>query len=163
MEKIEKPKGLIRYASHNNIENKTEWKIRNPRIIAYTVVLFLLVALQAFLLIERGQYEVTLLRAPGSLYNELPNGNITNVYNARIINKSNDKATFTFKLKNSQGTIHFAGNKLDVARSETAEGVFVLELPPNEVKSLKTKVEIEVWDSKQKIETISTVFLGPGN
>ena len=163
MEKIEKPKGLIRYASHNNIENKTEWKIRNPRIIAYTVVLFLLVALQAFLLIERGQYEVTLLRAPGSLYNELPNGNITNVYNARIINKSNDKATFTFKLKNSKGTIHFAGNKLDVARSETAEGVFVLELPPNEVKSLKTKVEIEVWDSKQKIETISTVFLGPGN
>ncbi|EAY28255.1 cytochrome c oxidase accessory protein CcoG [Microscilla marina] len=162
MEKIEKPKGLIRYASHNNIENKTNWKLRNPRVLAYTAVLFILIGLQAFLLMERGKYEVTLLRAPGSLYSELPNGNITNVYNARIINKSNENASFTFKLKNSKGKIHFAGNTLKVAKSETAEGVFVLELPPGEVKSLKTEVEIEVWDSKQKIETIHTVFLGPG-
>lgn len=162
MDKIEKPRGLIRYASHNNIENKTEWKIRNPRVMAYTAVLLVLIIVQVFLLVKRGDYEVTLLRTPGSLYSELPNGNITNVYNARIINKSNASASFTFRLKNSKGSIHFAGNKLKVAKSETAEGVFVLELPPNEVKSLKTKVEIEVWSGDKKVETINTVFLGPG-
>lgn len=162
MDKIEKPRGLIRYASHNNITTKTQWKLLNPRVMAYTAVLLILLVVQAFLLMERGQFEVTLLRAPGSLYNELPNGNITNVYNTRIINKSNENASFTFKIKESKGVIHFAGNELKVAKGTTSEGVFVLELPPAEVKELKTKVTIEVWSGNKKVETIHTVFLGPG-
>ena len=162
MDKIEKPRGLIRYASHNNIVNKTNWKLKNPRVLAYTGVLFVLILVQAFLLIERGQFEITVLRAPGSLYNVLPNGNITNVYNTRVLNKSSEHASFIYKIANSKGVIHFAGNELKVKKNENAEGVFVLEMPPAEVKKIKTKIDIEVWSGGKKIETIRTVFLSPG-
>ncbi|OJJ21830.1 cytochrome c oxidase accessory protein CcoG [marine bacterium AO1-C] len=163
MDKIDKPRGLIRYASHNNITNKTNWKLRNPRVMAYTAVLLILVVVQAFLLVERGQFEVTILRAPGTLYNVLPNGNVTNVYNTRIINKSTEEASFTYKIAHSKGIIHFAGNELKVKKGGNAEGVFVLEMPPKEVPEIKTKINIEIWSKGKKVETIRTVFLGPGS
>ncbi len=162
MDKIDKPRGLIRYASHNNITDKTKWKLKNPRVLGYTAVLLVLIVVQAFLLVERGEFEITILRAPGTLYNVLPNGHITNVYNTRVINKSNENAAFTYKIAHDQGTIHFAGNELKVPKGGTAEGVFVLEMPPKAVPDIKTNITIEVWAKGKKVETIQTVFLGMG-
>jgi cytochrome c oxidase accessory protein FixG len=78
MDKINKPKGLIRYASKNEIENKIR-SIFTPRAIGYTVVLVILISLTTILLISRSDFELTILRTPGLFFQEQPGNKISNL------------------------------------------------------------------------------------
>ena len=87
MEKVNRPKGLIRYDSEKGIR-KGNNKIFTPRVIAYSFVLVALLVLQGFLFSVRGDVNVLLLRAPGTLYQEVEETYISNVYNYQIQNKT---------------------------------------------------------------------------
>jgi polyferredoxin len=97
MDKIDKPRGLIRYASFNNIENKTPFTFTN-RIIAYSVVLVLLIGVFTFALLGRSEIETTILRTPGTLFQETQDGNIVNIYNIQLANKTTNELTFELRL-----------------------------------------------------------------
>ena len=84
MLKVKRPKGLIRYASKNEIETKAR-KIFSPRTIGYTVVLLLLIGLLAVLVLTRSNVELTILRTPGLLYQDQPGNKISNLYDVKII------------------------------------------------------------------------------
>ncbi|NJL13401.1 MAG: cytochrome c oxidase accessory protein CcoG [Microscillaceae bacterium] len=160
MDKIKKPRGLIRYASYNNIVNKTKFKF-SPRLLAYTAVLAGLMSLDLYLLTNRTEVEATILRVPGSLYNEMPDGRISNIYNVQIANKTFENHSIRLQLIGSQGEINMAGGNIKAEKNQTTESAFVVILPTKEVKGLKTKIEIEVWSGNKRIETVSTNFLGP--
>lgn len=161
MDKISKPRGLVRFASYNNILNRTTFKY-TPRLMGYTTVLVILLSVLGFLLVERAEMETTILRIPGSLYQELPNGSFTNAYNVQVANKTFEDKKVTFKLKAKDGIIKIAGGTFLAQKNMTSEGAIVIELPKKVLQPLRTKIEIEVWSENQLIETISTNFLGPG-
>ena len=52
MEKINRPKKLIRYDSLNGIENNTRFKI-TPRMMLYSVILIVLVGILGYLLSDK--------------------------------------------------------------------------------------------------------------
>ena len=60
-------RGLIRYASENNIEKGDKFSF-NARIISYSVVLTLLLGFFVTLLFLRNDVEATVLHLPGQLY-----------------------------------------------------------------------------------------------
>ncbi|MEO1652953.1 MAG: cytochrome c oxidase accessory protein CcoG, partial [Bacteroidota bacterium] len=80
MDKIDKPKGLIRYASYTNIVKGTKFEL-TPRVLAYSFVLVALLTLDGYLLTSRADLEATILRVPGTLYQELDNKDIRNIIN----------------------------------------------------------------------------------
>ena len=67
MEKVDLPKGLIRYASEDNITKKAKFQF-SPRLKAYTGVLTILVGLLVGLLFIRSNIEADIMRLPGQLY-----------------------------------------------------------------------------------------------
>jgi cytochrome c oxidase accessory protein FixG len=158
MDKIEKPRGLIRYASHNQIVNKTKFKI-TTRMIAYTVVLALLVSFEIFLLSTRGETETTILRVAGSLPTELQNGNTTNLYTVQVTNKTFKDMPIEFRLKDSKGIIKLAGDKFMAVKDKTSETAIVVEMPKEEVAKRKTHLTIEVISEGKIIETVTATFL----
>lgn len=160
MEKINKPKGLIRIASYNSIVNKVKLAF-TPRIMAYTAVLIALLSVDIYLISNRTEVEATILRVPGALYNELPNGNISNIYNIQIANKTFNEMPIELKLKDSKGNLNIAGASIKALKNTTTESAFVVDLPKNEITGLKTNIIIEVWSGDKLIETIHTNFLGP--
>ena len=160
MEKIHKPKGLIRYASFNNIVNKTNFKF-TPRIIAYSVVLVLLLGLDAFLLSNRGQIETVILRERGSLPVKMDNGDISNIYNVQVTNKTFEDMPIRFVLKGKPGKIQMAGGDILATKNKTTDGAFFIMIPAKELKSLKNRIQIEVWSGDELKETVSTNFMGP--
>ncbi len=160
MEKIKKPKGLIRYASFNNIVNQTKFKF-TPRIMAYTAVLIALLSLDAYLIASRSLIEATILRVPGAMFNELPNGDIRNIYNVQIANKSFENLPISFKLKEVKGNIQVAGEDFTALKNTTSESAFLVDIPPSELDGLKTRIVIEVWSGDELMETVRTNFLGP--
>ncbi len=103
MDKINKPRGLIRYASEETISKGTPFHF-TKRMAAYSVVLVLLLGLLTSLLIIRSDVETTVMRTPGVMYQERPDGRVSNLYNIKLINKSNREIPMELKVLNADGS-----------------------------------------------------------
>ncbi len=166
MEKVGKPKGLIRYDSETGVKASRDpqykRKIFTTRVWAYTGVLTALIALQVFLFANRSEVETVILRTPGQLYQKI-DGGYNNLYNFEVINKTAQDITgIEFKIKNPGGKIKFVGDAGTVAPKQgLLKGVFFVEMPTESLESRKTKIEIEVWSNGKKVDEASTNFLGP--
>ena len=163
MEKINLPKGLIRFASEDNIEKKEPFKL-TPRLKGYIAVLAILIGVLAGMLLLRSDVEARILRLPGQLYEHKDNGIISNVYTFKLVNKTSQEIDgLSFKLRGWDGTINV------VSTSETfvvepqgiAEGTLFIELKQSDLSGDKNKIMIDVYSNDNLIETTSVSFLGP--
>jgi cytochrome c oxidase accessory protein FixG len=160
MESVHLPKGLIRYDSESGIKNKTKLTF-TTRMKAYTAVLCVLIGVEVFLLATRSDYDATILRAKGMLYQEQPNNQVSNLYNIDLINKTRDSLPVVLKLENMHGEIKLVGKDLIVKKEGVTKGEFFVYLNKNELKGRKTKLEIGIYSNNKKIRTVNTSFLGP--
>jgi cytochrome c oxidase accessory protein FixG len=162
MDKIDKPRGLIRYSSWNGILNHDK-KIRfTPRVMAYTIVLLILATLFTGLLFSRSDTQSIILRAPGVLYQQLPNGNYTNIYNLKLINKTFDEKKIALKLLNpDKGSITVIGKLEPVPPQEIREGRFFVALPKSAMKPELTQIVIGVYTDGKLSDKIQSSFIGP--
>ncbi len=163
MEKINLPKGLIRYASEENIEKKTPFKL-TARMKGYIAVLIILIGVLAGMLALRNDVEARVLRLPGQLYEHKENNIISNVYTYKLINKtSNDILNVSFKLRGIKGEIKLVSTteSFSVPAQGLAEGTLFIELNQSDLSGDKHKLMIEVYSGDKLIETTSVTFLGP--
>lgn len=158
MDKIEKPRGLIRFASLNQIVEKTKFRF-TPRVIGYTSVLVALLSLTGFLMLNRSKVEATILRVPGSLYQTDVNGNVSNVYNFEVVNKTSED--IEFKVVPSVGEVKMAGAKQIAPADGSYKGSFLLSIPKDNLKKMSTDVEMKIMAGTEEIDKIQTRFLGP--
>ena len=123
MEAVGLPKGLIRYASEDNIEKKSPFKF-TARMKGYSAVLFILVGILIGMLFLRNDVEATILRLPGQLYQHKEGGMISNVYTFKVINKTTkDINDVSYKLLSHKGTIELVTHKdFIVPKQGLAEG-----------------------------------------
>lgn len=161
MEKVGLPKGLIRYASEDEITNKEKFKL-TTRMKGYIVVLSLLIVALISMLFLRGEVEATILRLPGQTFQH-KGENISNVYTFKVVNKTvKELDSIHFKLVAPKGKLIPVGNEyVKVKEQGLGQGTFFVEIHPAFLTGDKTKIQIEVYDGKELIETISTNFLGP--
>ncbi|MBI9072831.1 MAG: cytochrome c oxidase accessory protein CcoG [Melioribacteraceae bacterium] len=159
MEKVDRPKGLIRYASQTEIKEGKKTGI-STRIIGYTVVLTILIALVTTLLLNRTDVELSILRTPGIMHQEHPDGRYSNIYDVKIINKTFDTFHATLKLENIEGEIKVLGDKLVIGEQEVKEAKFFVFLEREQIKQLNTIIEIGVYLDGEKSDVIRTSFLG---
>ncbi|MDP5096364.1 MAG: 4Fe-4S dicluster domain-containing protein, partial [Flavobacterium sp.] len=161
MEKVGLPKGLIRYASEDEIVNKEKFKL-TTRMKGYIGVLTILIGILIGLLFLRNDVEATVLRLPGQLF-EHKGENISNIFTYKIVNKTvKDFDSVHFKLISPKGNIKLVGNPyVKVNKEGLAQGTLFIEINPAFLKGDKTKVEIEIYDKDELIETTTTNFLGP--
>lgn len=159
MDKVKRPRGLIRYASLNEIETKVR-KIFTPRAIGYTSVLIILVAVFSILFANRTDFELTVLRTPGMLYQEQPDNKISNLYDVKVINKTFNPMHAELKLNNIEGDIKLIGTDLKVEPQGVAEGKFLITIDKSNISRLNTPIEVLVTSEGTTIEKINTSFLG---
>jgi cytochrome c oxidase accessory protein FixG len=161
MDAVGLPRNLIRYASENSIQNGKQ-KFWTRRVIAYVAVMLLLLTTESFLLATRSDVGVSILRTGGQLYQEQPDGYISNLYNYKLLNKTYADKVISFKPENFSGEIRFVGDKiLHVAKESDATGEMFIVLHEKDVHNRKTVLRIGVWEGTKKLQTISTSFLGP--
>ncbi len=158
MEKINLPKGLIRYASENGIKNKQKLAFTN-RMKAYSAVLILLLGIEVFLLSTRSDYDATILRAKGMLYQEQPNNKLSNLYTIKLVNKTRKDLPVVIKVENFNADIQLIGKDLMVKSEAVTEGEFFVILKKNDIKKRKSILEIGIYSNNKKIKTVKTNFL----
>jgi cytochrome c oxidase accessory protein FixG len=161
MVKMDKPKGLIRYASENAISiGKT--KGFNWRTKAYSVVLVILLGVLTFLLASRENIETTILRAPSILYQQIDSTHYQNLYLIKTINKTYGDVKLDLKIIKPEGAvIKIVGDKIHIKPESKYDGQFFLIVPDSQMTGHKTKVVVDVYLDGKKIERVKTNFLGP--
>jgi cytochrome c oxidase accessory protein FixG len=161
MKSVGLPKGLIRYASEDEIEKKAKFKF-TTRMKGYSAVLFILIGILVGLLFLRTEVEAVFLRLPGQLFQH-KGENISNIYTFKVINKTNkDFNEIHFKLSGIKGTLNLVGEQdFKVPKQGMKSGTVFIEINKYLLESDKTKIEIEVYDGDKKIETSTTSFLSP--
>ncbi|MGF2412769.1 MAG: cytochrome c oxidase accessory protein CcoG [Ferruginibacter sp.] len=161
MTSIQKPTGLVRYASENSIVNGVQIKF-TTRIKAYTAVLTLLLSLLVFLLVSRTDLDARLMRTAGMTYTSLPDGRISNLYNLKLANKTHNDIPFTLKLENTNGEIEYVGSVSMIVKKEDYSHLqFFVKLNRNDIKGWKTIIHIGMYQGDKKIKTIEAKFIGP--
>jgi cytochrome c oxidase accessory protein FixG len=160
MDKIQKPRGLIRYDSLEGIEKKEKLKL-NPRIIGYSLVLMALLGIFGYLMMIRTEVEATILRTPGLMFQKNEDGTISNLYNIEIVNKTYQDKAFTLKINYPKATIKLMGKPLTTTKGEMAKGSFFINIPKNLIQQNNTKIEIEILSNNQVVDKVKTSFMGP--
>ena len=158
MEKVNLPIGLIRYASENGVKNKQKLTF-TTRMKAYTGVLIVLMGVEVFLLTTRSDYDATILRAKGMLYQEQPNDKISNLYTIKLVNKTRQSLPVEIKVENFPAEIQLVGKELSVKNEGVSEGEFFVILKKSDVTQRKSLLEIGVYSNNKKIKTVKTNFL----
>ncbi|KFF16738.1 cytochrome c oxidase accessory protein CcoG [Flavobacterium hydatis] len=161
MENVGLPKGLIRYASEDEIEKKEPFKF-TARMKGYTAVLIILLGIFVGMLFLRNDVQAIVLRLPGQLFQH-KGDKISNIYTYKIVNKTmNDYTDIHFGLIDQKGTIKNVGTQnFKVPKQGISQGTLFIEIDKVLLESDKTKVQIGVYNGDKLIETTSTNFLGP--
>ena len=162
MEKVGLPKGLVRYASEDEIEQQTKFEFTG-RMKAYTAVLILLIGFLGFLMYNRGEMEAKFIKQAGTNY-FIRDNKINNTYTYTLLNKTNEKKTVTIKvIEPLHGeVISSTVNKIVLERDKITKGTINISFPEKEIKLSKQNIKIGVFDMKGNLlDSYETYFEGP--
>ena len=161
MDKIEEPRGLIRYASLNGIKTGKKTFL-TPRIIAYTGVLTVVLSLFIVFFSLRSETQSIILRTPGVLYGQLEGGRYSNMYSITVLNKTFESMPVEIKLISpAEGDIRPIGDFTSLDPQTIKEGRFLLILPASSLTGPSTQVEFAVMSGNVELERIRSSFIGP--
>ena len=162
MSKIGLPKGLIRYASEDEIQRNSPFKF-TARMKGYTAVLGVLIVVLGVMLALRNAVEANVLRLPGQLYQRGEDGSISNVFTYKLINKTSEAIdSLNFKVLSADAEIKMVGQEqFRIEAGTLSEGTLFIKIDEAQLNSDKTKLKIGVFSGVNQIETTTTQFLAP--
>jgi cytochrome c oxidase accessory protein FixG len=108
MEKLELPKGLIRYDTENHLEalkiGKTApFRLIRPRTVVYACVLAAVGAFMLYTLLSRPALEISVLHDRNPLFVKLSDGEIRNGYELKILNKTHETRHYALTVSGLDG------------------------------------------------------------
>lgn len=160
MDKMNYPRGLIRYSTENAILHKS-YRLIRPRTIVYSLILTLLVATMAVSIMLRKPVILDVLRDRNTLYRDVGRQGIANSYTLRIVNKHNIDHEYVLSVSGLDGIKIQSETHVDIP----GETVFTLPTTvtaPRESAVGSNTIEfiLETVDGSVRIVEESR-FLGP--
>lgn len=163
MDKLDRPRGLIRYASENSIANGEPLHY-TTRMKFYTGLCAFVLCILTVLLLTRVDIDATIMRTPGILYQERGADSISNLYNIKMVNKTVEPAHVDIRLEDGNGKIEIIGKPyISVEKEGQGSGSFFVVLPKSRIHSRKTELKLGLFIADKKVASLKTNFLGPAN
>ena len=97
MDRLKRPRGLIRYDSQNGLANKPK-RILRPRLYLYTVMMLVGATVLTLSIRTRTDFEMNVRRLQGAPYT-LQDGEIRNAVDVHLVNKRGEAASFDFSVE----------------------------------------------------------------
>ena len=123
MDKMDYPRGLIRFATENGLDER--WnraamlrRVFRPRVLIYGVVLLAIVGALGSSLALRRPYRVDVIRDRGALAREVEDGRIENVYRLQVMNASESSQRFHVSVVGLDGVAIVSQPDVDVQGTE---------------------------------------------
>lgn len=149
MDKMNYPRGLIRYSTEHAIAEHWGWKeivahIVRPRIVLYTTILAAIVLAFAWGLATKASLRVDVIRDRAILAREVEGGLIENVFRLQIMNVSEQAQRYTIAV-DGLDKIELVGDSAVEVPSAGAKGVTVaVRVPPESGKKGSNTIYFDV-------------------
>jgi len=162
MDKMNYPRGLVRYTTEHSLKRETV-RVLRPRTLVYATLLLVLIGLLMTSMATRTPVILDVIRDRNTLYRELPDGVIENIYTLKIINQSNHARTFAVSVSGVDGI------ELDGIGDEVAvDGGDVLSVPvraraprDNAYGIMDIHFQVKALDDEGVAVSEDSRFLGP--
>jgi cytochrome c oxidase accessory protein FixG len=161
MEKIGKPRGLIRYSSQDGLAGRKSGILR-PRTVVYPLALLLVFGALGFSLAGKSSADVTLLRGLGIPYSELASGEISNQIRIKVVNRGAEDRQYHFELLDLQeGSMIAPENPLTVPAGKAVTTAAFVNAPRELFASGEREVRLRISDGVDFDRTLPYRLLGP--
>lgn len=132
MDKMNYPRGLIRFTTERNLEGGRTRKTRF-KAVGYFVVMVIMATLLVWDISTRKPLEVDILRDRNQLYSISMEGWVQNVYTLKILNKSQLPQTFTIEAQGFDRTQLLGTTEVTIDGGSIATVPVTLAVHPDEV------------------------------
>ena len=160
MDNVGLEKGLIRYASENEISEGKGFRW-TARMIAYASVLTLLTIVMVTMLFIRDDVQAIVLRSPGSLYTQAENGDYQNIYTVKLLNKTNEELIIQIKDMEEIGDLIVASTDIHLQPQKEFNTAMILTRSNEEISKFSTDVIFGIYSNGVLIDKVKSTFVGP--
>lgn len=162
--KQKKSPDLIKYASYNEMNHKPS-KIVRPRLIFYIVLITFFVSFIAYNLVTRKGFDFQSIRDRNSVYQVLGDGRVSNAYEIKISNMTNDNCDYTLKVDGIDAELVLGEIPIKVKTGDTrSTSVLLLEktsTSPQKVKDFNFVLVRKNSDGSSTEITKRNTFISP--
>ncbi|RIX44612.1 MAG: cytochrome c oxidase accessory protein CcoG [Rhodocyclales bacterium GT-UBC] len=149
MDKVGLPRGLVRYSTENALEKHLSRKeilahIVRPRILLYTVILTVIIALTAWFLAHRIPLKVDIIRDRSTLAREADDGRIENVYTLQIMNTEEQPHRYKVTVDGLNGVEVAGNNEFEVPAASLQGFSTVVRVEPDAGKQGANQIHFEI-------------------
>jgi len=169
MDKIKKPKGLIRYDTENALEGKPTKRF-GIRSAVYLTAITAVVSILVYSLLNAGHLKVTFIRGTGKPYRErtLSDGvrQVTNLYKVRMDYKDKEDLNLDFRLKNianrDKVELITPVRPFELHSGKSKSALIHFRFNSDFLENGSRKIDLEFYDQKGKVHVTKEVNLvGP--
>lgn len=149
MDKVGKPRGLIRYTTENALEKHFTRKdivshLIRPRILLYSAILIAITVASAWSLATRVPLKVDVIRDRSVLAREAEDGGIENIFMLKVMNTTEAPKQYELSVRGMEG-IQIVGDRLvSVASAENHEVTVVVRVPPESGKAGANQIFFDI-------------------
>ena len=150
MDKMGYPRGLIRYSTLNAVDQHLGWRdmlkrIFRPRVLAYTAILWIIIAAASVTLYLRVPFKVNVIRDRTALAREVEGGQIENVYRLQIMNTEEVPRNFMVSASGVRG-LRVEGTQRPLAIGPAASQMIAVRLraDPEGIEKGMHRIEFHV-------------------
>lgn len=161
MERMNYPKGLIKYTSENALNRKPHQKSRF-KLVGYGIVMTIMTVFFVISLMNIAPLQLDILRDRNALYRENSDGNIENTYTLKIINKTTQVQKYQLAVNNIPEHQWFGPRVVSVLPGELliqpisiAVDPYDLDKPVIKINFTVTEVENSHFEFSQQSRFIS--------
>jgi polyferredoxin len=153
MDKMQYPRGLIRFDTQNGMAQhltraQRVKRIFRPRVLVYTSILMLLVGALATSIALRSPFRVDVVRDRASLARLVDDGQIENVYRLQIMNATEEPQQYRLSVKGLPGiAIDGTGDPVEVGPAQARWIAAAVRVPPQTAASVSAgahPIEFEI-------------------
>jgi len=164
MDKLKKPRGLIRYASLAEFAGqKLPPLFKRPRVIVYSAIMSFAGAMLVYGLLTMSPIDLKALHERSPLFVQMSDGNIQNKWTVKVVNKSNEVMLAEISVTGPEGLTYVADKQITIQPGNVGATTLLVKIPKRNLTETSTPVHIHVKDVNN--ETISadyeTAFISP--
>jgi cytochrome c oxidase accessory protein FixG len=152
---------LIRYDSEESIKTGKKWRF-TPRVKAYIVLMFAVIGLLGTLIVSRSEIEATILRVKGTSYQKINENLYSNIFNASIMNKTNQAHEVHMEVISDNATVEIIGGDFTLNAGEQIKKEIIVKMKLENIEGSKTPLVIGIFSGNRLIEEEKVNFFGPG-
>ena len=143
MDKLARPRGLIRYSTTHAMEGK-KTRVLRPRVLGYSAILLAITAAATASLYLRVPLKVDVIRDRAALAREVEGGEIENVYKLQIMNVTEQARAFEISVSGLPGIRVWGESTAGLAAASSRMVPVKVRVPPDAAARGNHPIEFRV-------------------